>query len=383
MKIAIVNTHICDFVGGSQLQCDLIATELSARGHDVHYIAVQGRGGAPYPRHYSVHPVAHSARAIGHACIGVRPDVVYWRYNKKCLFGAARRLAKVHIPIVFSVSHVADTQKWSSKVVLRPFSVKRLCKRLRDLVVSRWNYRGFRYVDALVANNSQHLSFLAGLPQIHISNSIPRSFTSVAATQLWPRQYCVWVSNVKPQKRPEYYIELARRLQLTGVDFLMIGSNTSGRPFPHPTDKPPTNFHYLGAKSGPEVSAYLSQCLMLVHTCLPEGFPNVFIQAWAHGKPVVSMDFDPDGRLSREGLGRSSANFETFVQDVREFIHEDELRGTVGKRARDYVSGHCSIESNVILLEEFIQSTLSDQNDRIRTASKRGLSRLHDSPRLR
>ncbi|MCG2590668.1 hypothetical protein [Rhodohalobacter sulfatireducens] len=43
MKIAVVNTHFVDEIGGSQLQCDLKADELEKRGYDVTYLAIKKR----------------------------------------------------------------------------------------------------------------------------------------------------------------------------------------------------------------------------------------------------------------------------------------------------------------------------------------------------
>ncbi len=37
MKIVIVNQHIQDVIGGSEIQCDLIAANLTSLGHQVTY----------------------------------------------------------------------------------------------------------------------------------------------------------------------------------------------------------------------------------------------------------------------------------------------------------------------------------------------------------
>jgi len=364
MRIAIVNSHIIDRIGGSQVQCDLIATALSRRGHDVHYVAVSG-GSQTRSDHYRVHPVSASAAAIANQCISVQPDIVYWRYNKKCFFGAARAIAAQHIPIVFSVSHIADTQKWASKTVLTDFSIRDAGRLIRSKIRSRRGYRGFEYVSGVITNNDHLLDILPVERQVHIDNSAPRLTTSAADAALWPRPYCLWVASIKPQKQPERFIELAGRLKSSNVDFLMIGPIQS-RDYSYLAADAygPANFRYLGAKENGTVNAFLQGAMLLVHTCRPEGFPNIFIQAWMHGKPVVSLAFDPEGILERERIGVHSGTFEKFVGDVGRLIIDRETREEMGARGRHVALSKFDLDRNVTKLETFLGETIEQQSER-------------------
>ena len=45
-----------------------------------------------------------------------------------------------------------------------------------------------------------------------------------------------------------------------------------------------------------------------------EGFPNIFIEAWACGVPVLSLHVDPGGVIKKEGLGEiADGNINTLV----------------------------------------------------------------------
>jgi glycosyltransferase involved in cell wall biosynthesis len=84
----------------------------------------------------------------------------------------------------------------------------------------------------------------------------------------------------------------------------------------------------------------------VVVTSEHEGMPNVFLEAWARGIPVISLHFDPDGRIAGEGLGLiADGSWEEFVAAVRRLWTDPELRRQIGERARRYVAREHSPEA--------------------------------------
>ena len=97
MRIAVVNHHPRDVIGGSELQCHLVAKGLAARGHDVTYVAIAPVTGvasvAVAGEHgYDVRSSAAGPVAVAHAVLATEPDVVYWRFNRRGLREVARAL---------------------------------------------------------------------------------------------------------------------------------------------------------------------------------------------------------------------------------------------------------------------------------------------------
>lgn len=72
----------------------------------------------------------------------------------------------------------------------------------------------------------------------------------------------------------------------------------------------------------------------LVSTSPMEGFPNIFIEAWSCGVPVLSLFVDPGGIISREGLGFvAGGDIKKLINAVRNVTNNEEFRS----RATEYV----------------------------------------------
>jgi len=354
MKIAIINKHKEDTLGGSEIQCDIIARGLSERGQSIHYMAMGGSG--DYAAAYQVTPVEKEASSIVEAIKMINPDIIYWRYNKHQFFPAIRTIHTLGIPLVFAVSHINDIKKWDAKAVSKNKSrFKRFIISGLRMIENRSQYRGFRYVDGVIVNNSDFLNRLNVSDQVCIRSSVE----NVKETFTWNRPYVIWVSSLKPSKRPELCIDVARELQNSGVDVLMIGPvQKDSYQYFNDKDKLPDNLFYLGEKSMEEVNGAIESSICLMHTGKPEGFPNTFIQAWMRETPVVSISFDPDDILKNNKIGFCSGSFEKMVNDVNYLIENPKERVKIGKKARRFAVKHYDIKNNIKKYDHLFQKLL-------------------------
>jgi glycosyltransferase involved in cell wall biosynthesis len=63
------------------------------------------------------------------------------------------------------------------------------------------------------------------------------------------------------------------------------------------------NVKLLGELNHSRTLNEISDSKALISTSPMEGFPNVFIEAWACGIPVYSLNVDPGCVIEKEGLG--------------------------------------------------------------------------------
>jgi glycosyltransferase involved in cell wall biosynthesis len=63
------------------------------------------------------------------------------------------------------------------------------------------------------------------------------------------------------------------------------------------------NVTLLGELSHTNTLQHIASSKALISTSLMEGFPNIFIEAWACGVPVLSLNVDPGSIIEKEKLG--------------------------------------------------------------------------------
>lgn len=128
----------------------------------------------------------------------------------------------------------------------------------------------------------------------------------------------LWVGTLKSLKRPELFVELARRLPQ--YRFRMVGGNRLDS-----QDAREASLHALGAGLGNieftgfvpfvDVEAQFDGAALLVNTSVAEGFPNTFLQAWSRGMPTVSF-FDPGAQIEGRMVGTVATSIDDMAQAI-------------------------------------------------------------------
>jgi len=361
LHVAVINRHLRDGVGGSELQCDLFARGLVARGHRVTYLALDGRSvpdaapsasGPPY----AIRTVRPQPSEILSALDDLAPDVVYWRFGRQGLARVVAGLEHRAVPLVFAVAHVDDVTRWPTRPRLRG-PLRMQVADLRDRLRHRRGFAALGRVTALAAQREDFLDRAGVALEAHVPNVMDPA--QIPFT--WPRPYVAWVGNLKARKRPELCLPLAAMLEPLGVDLLIAGAvqDERYRDLTRPSEKAP-NLHYLGVLTHPEVAGLLSGAACLAVSAMPEGFSNVLIQAWWFGTPSVSLDYDPDGLIAGEGLGAvCGGDVGEFLAAVVRFVTDRGVREEAGTRAAALARARFDPDRNVAALERLLLAAVA------------------------
>jgi len=377
MKLLIV--HGCtagDSVGGTEIQLDTIAGFMLSRGHEVcfytlDYMPGKARmetingvrihrnndnddGFAATRRHVRrIQGILESeginvvfARSVGAAYIlhqaSTRSGVPFV-YQLPCNFG--------DLAVSFSVRHTLGVMlKFRSQALHALLAPRYVRKASRLLTVSR--------DDAALLTGRFHIPAEA-VYNMHPpppGNPVPQSLRTV-----------VWINNIKPLKRPELFIELARRCVDTGIQFQLAGRiprSPYGEYIQSLAQGIP-GLSILGPVSPEAANQLMERAEINVLTSDREGFSNGAIQGWLRGLPLLTT-LDKDGVVARHQLGHVVVDVDGLERGLRRYLaHPDEFRAA-SIRARKYALANHSIESNGPLYERIFLET-AEQGRRSRS----------------
>lgn len=164
----------------------------------------------------------------------------------------------------------------------------------------------------------------------------------------------IWVANFGKNKRPLWFIELAK--YLPQYKFCMLGA-------PYDTDlylecesysKDIRNLEILGYKSFFEVNSYVNQSKILVCTSIIEGFPNTFLQALSVNVPLLST-VDPNGVICNFRIGEYCEDFNSMKLKASNMLEDNIYDGYV-RNISDYFQKTHSPESNFQVFSDYLNS---------------------------
>jgi glycosyltransferase involved in cell wall biosynthesis len=157
----------------------------------------------------------------------------------------------------------------------------------------------------------------------------------------------IWVGRVRSEKAPLRYVELAKALP--DARFTMIPVVLDSKREYHELQEAARsveNLELLERCPHPQLMKLISRAAAVVNTSDVEGLPNVFLEAWAQGVPVLSLKCDPDGIIARRKLGiATSGSWERFVAGARELLNGGFPRAEFSRRARAYVEEVHSVDA--------------------------------------
>ena len=207
---------------------------------------------------------------------------------------------------------------------------------------SRWLFRfntlwraGADAVIAQTAFQAGRLRERWGIDAVTLPKLVP---VDAAPHQAGRAFTVLWVGTVAPHKRVDLAAAIAA--QLPRVPFVIAGGPERGGEAYYEraraeAEKQP-NILWLGYVPYAEIGRLFERAALLLHTSPQEGFPNVFVEAWAAGVPVVSLGINPDGLLTERGLGVCTS-FEQAAHEIERLWADLQRMRQMGARGRSYV----------------------------------------------
>jgi len=206
----------------------------------------------------------------------------------------------------------------------------------------------FRFANMLIVQNRRQQSMLNRYPVRGLR--LFRSGISIDSNNKKDEGFVLWVGRAVPSKRPEAYLELAKRMRQ--FKFIMILSGDKNKDGLYAGIKEMTarvdNLALIGYVDYSTMDRFYSRAHTFVSTSDMEGFPLTFLEAAKNGVPVVSLQTDPDGFLEEHGCGFcAGGDHDLLEKRVRELFDKPDLYARMSRRAYEYVKENHDIESIV------------------------------------
>jgi glycosyltransferase involved in cell wall biosynthesis len=148
----------------------------------------------------------------------------------------------------------------------------------------------------------------------------------------------LWVGRFRATKRPLLMLDLARALP--DIHFTIIGGYAGDERYASEITeaiKKLPNVNHIPFVPPGKIEAYYRRACALVNTSSLEGFPNTYLHSWVHGVPVITLEINPDGILTNNGIGIVAGSFEGLVEAVRKMHANPSMRSEMSARAARYV----------------------------------------------
>ena len=106
----------------------------------------------------------------------------------------------------------------------------------------------------------------------------------------------------------------------------------------------PQNIIIRGHANASELMNAYQDAILLINTSDYEGIPLTFDEAWACELPVVSLNVDPDGVITRHSLGFVSKTIDQMVKDIEYLCDDKHKTAELGLGCRDFVVKNHNID---------------------------------------
>jgi len=213
----------------------------------------------------------------------------------------------------------------------------------RDRMLFRW---GLRNVSGVVVQSKRQREALAR----HYGRdaTVVPSCYGYTGKRSRPGGTILWAGTGKRIKRPELFIDLARRCP--DYRFRLVGGDVSqeNHLFDRICREAETlpNVELTGFVPFMDVEKHFDEGSLLVNTSESEGFPNTFLQAWSRGMPTVSF-FDPDVRWKEHAVGEVVGSLDDMATYVQSLMSDEERWRRVSSVCREYFAVHHSVDRTV------------------------------------
>lgn len=342
-------------LGGGELQIALLAKTLAGLGHEVVVVDLDIQEGFRTPEGIMVYPVKGYRRGIKmlrtfthrlpnlySTFVDMKADIYYCRireYRHILVYLAARKInAKFVLALASDLDILSIAKRWKHFYSSNIKDLWGVFNGLSGEIVYPFLLRRANLI--LVQHKGQQAILKKkGIDSVMLPNMIDMAHMNIEPKE--GNGGFVYVGSLDKRKGFGKFYELVERTP--EYSFKVIG---------RPRDRTGNNYferlkafknvELKGRLSHTETIKEISDSRALISTSPMEGFPNVFIESWACGVPVLSLYVDPGGVIAREELGIvADGDMQKLITSMGVINRTEDF----SRKARLYVQQHHELNS--------------------------------------
>lgn len=230
---------------------------------------------------------------------------------------------------------------------------------LRDRVVYRY---GLRRTDRVIAQTQvQQRMFKTnfGVDSVLVRPCSPYdpSSNGQQASQVGgepPRRDLLWIGRFVEGKRLEWFLDIAEACP--DVACHVVGGANAPTAYANELvarAEAMPNVVMHGVVPFENMGDMYARASVLVSSSVVEGFPTIFMEAWARGIPVVTT-FDPDNLVADHELGAVAVDSPGLVRGVRALLDDPQRWRQCSINAKRFFADHHTVEAAVRTYESVL-----------------------------
>lgn len=305
--------------GGAELQVALLAKALALKGHDVVIVDPYSEKSFITPERIKVLNVPNWNKGIKglrlfwyripelrKLLLAQKADYYYVRMRSYLHLISYQVARKNNSKLIVAIASDIDVLSFKTKF---KYSYNRNSTLFQFLSLNIPNDLVFKYLlkksdFILLQHTGQHFGSSAIQKNQFLFPNIIKT-DGISKIENSSRKYFLYVGRLTMLKGVDKLLELINIVD-ESVQFMIVGSPASikaNEVFQELKKK--GNVVLLGGKNHEETLKLISNAKAVINTSYFEGFSNVFLEAWAAGVPVISLNANPGGILEKYDLGVS------------------------------------------------------------------------------
>lgn len=373
-KIAFVMPwHISERGGGAEVQANYLAQELGERGYSVSYVCQTTHNSKINTinkvGNINVHFLKPSGRfqwldqnKYLEPLQTIKPDYILQRLSSNVTYVLGKYSSKNKCKFIWFCTDNSNpykdflTLKFKERYTMKSLGViKYIIFALNNKLMDYYRNTGMEKVDLTFSQNDfqkAQLNQNFSLNSHRMISGHPIPSTTISTSQRFKNKTILWCANFGTHKRPELFIELAKKMQHTTLKFIMVGGHSDRAYVNDLLKNKPDNLITTGHLSFSEALNYFDEASIFVNTSVSEGFSNTYIQAWLRSVPVTVFGADSDNVIESNQLGFNVMSIEESVEKISATMKDYEAYKILSDNAYAY---GCQNNSTKVMTDNFLE----------------------------